>query len=488
MFCEVFFVSKRHRANSTIQFNGSKTDYEYRLTFYIAYVKIAPLYNYKNLFQYLNFSETAGAFYMKVVGIIAEYNPFHRGHEYQIRYAREVLGADYVVVAMSGDFVQRGAPALMEKHLRAEMALLGGADLVLEMPVQTATASAEGFAAGGVSLLDNLGIIDELCFGSECGDTDILTEAARILIKEPPAYRELLQQNLRLGMSFPLARSRALTDFLTRSGSSEMSVQDGHFISPDQTASVLSSPNNILGIEYCKALFRQNSSIQPHAVLRKGSGYHETDFSGVSEDFFPSASGIRRLLADNGNKADFSGLLPDAVFPVFSAPLEKGRWILESALDLPLHYKLLLETEESLHMYSDLSNALIRRILKSRNRYEGFSQFADLLKTRDITRSAICRGLVRIFLDLKEKAPGHIPYARVLGFRKNSAPLLSQIKKNASVPMITKTADASSILDKDGLQIFNKTCEASNLYEMLLCRKTGQPFVHEFQKSPRIIS
>ncbi len=106
---------------------------------------------------------------MKVVGIIAEYNPFHKGHEYQIRYAREILGADYIVVAMSGDFVQRGAPALMRKRLQAEMALLGGADLILEMPVQTATASAEGFAAGGVSLLDGLGVVDELCFGSRCG-------------------------------------------------------------------------------------------------------------------------------------------------------------------------------------------------------------------------------------------------------------------------------------------------------------------------------
>ena len=123
---------------------------------------------------------------MKVVGIIAEYNPFHKGHEYQIRYAREILGADYIVIAMSGDFVQRGAPALMEKHLRAEMALLGGADLILEMPVQTATGSAEGFAAGGVSLLDGLGVVDELCFGSECGDTETLMNIAQILVKALP--------------------------------------------------------------------------------------------------------------------------------------------------------------------------------------------------------------------------------------------------------------------------------------------------------------
>ena len=185
--------------------------------------------------------------------------------------------------------------------------------------------------------------------------------------------------------------------------------------------------------------------------------------------------------------ADLSRLIPSASLPGFLDSLKKGAWLSDSVLDLPLHYKLLLESEETLKMYRELSDALIRRILKSRNQYEGFSQFADLLKTRDITRSAICRGLVRIFLDLKEKAPGHIPYARVLGFRKDSAPLLGQIKKSTSIPMLTKAADASSILNKDGLGIFNQTCEASNLYEMLLCRKTGQPFVHEFQKPPRII-
>ena len=179
---------------------------------------------------------------MKVVGIIAEYNPFHRGHEYQIRYVRETLGADYVIVAMSGDFVQRGAPALMEKYLRAEMAL----------PVQVSTASAEGFAAGGVSLLDGLGCVDELCFGSECGDTEILMETARILVAEPPVYRDFLQKNLRDGMSFPLARSRALTSYVTKSAISDVSFGDGHFIFPEQMDSILSSPNNILGIEYCK--------------------------------------------------------------------------------------------------------------------------------------------------------------------------------------------------------------------------------------------
>lgn len=424
---------------------------------------------------------------MKVVGIIAEYNPFHKGHEYQIRYAREILGADYIVIAMSGDFVQRGAPALMEKHLRAEMALLGGADLILEMPVQTATASAEGFAAGGVSLLDGLGVVDELCFGSECGDTETLMNIAQILVKEPFEYRKLLQQNLRTGMSFPAARSSALIRYMREK---DTSVHNTFGVSSEHIELILSSPNNILGIEYCKALLRLNSRILPYALLRKGSGYHDTDFSLLSDEEFPSASGIRSLMKKSEGtvqSADLSRLIPSASLPGFLDSLKKGAWLSDSALDLPLHYKLLLESEETLKMYPELSDALIRRILKSRNRYEGFSQFADLLKTRDITRSAICRSLVRIFLDQKTKAPGHIPYARVLGFQKSSAPLLSQIKKNSSIPLITKAADASAILDETALRLFNETCAASNLYEMLLCHKTGQPFIHEMKKPLRII-
>ena len=258
---------------------------------------------------------------MKVVGIIAEYNPFHRGHEYQIRYAKETLGADYVVIAMSGDFVQRGAPALMEKHVRAEMALLGGADLVLEMPVQTATASAEGFATGGVSLLDGLGVIDELCFGSECGDTEILMDVAEILVKEPYEYRDLLQQNLRAGMSFPAARSSALIGYIQEKIASGLNTLG---TSSEYIGLVLSSPNNILGIEYCKALLRLNSRIIPHALLRKGSGYHDTDFSLLSDDKFPSASGIRNLMKKSekaGQSADFSRLIPSASISGF---LEHG--------------------------------------------------------------------------------------------------------------------------------------------------------------------
>ena len=186
---------------------------------------------------------------MKTAGIIAEYNPFHKGHEYQIRYTKEKLKADYVIVAMSGDYVQRGTPALISKHTRAEMALRCGADLVLEMPVSISTASAEAFAMGGVSLLDSLGIVDILCFGSESGEISALKELAEILVEEPEEYKKLLKSFLSEGLTFPAARSQALTEYFKNPRNFNGDDFDG-VLTPllNEVTQILNTPNNILGI------------------------------------------------------------------------------------------------------------------------------------------------------------------------------------------------------------------------------------------------
>lgn len=197
---------------------------------------------------------------MKIVGIIAEYNPFHNGHQYHIDQALQKTGADAAIVLMSGDFVQRGAPAIAPKHLRAKAALLGGASLILELPVLFSCGSAELFARGAVSIFNSLGCISYLCFGSECGDIKKLNRLARILSEEPEVYRQLLQDELRKGRPFPQARQTALSAY-TKDPS---------------LAEILSSPNNTLGIEYLKALRYFKSPIQPFAIPREGSGYHDT--------------------------------------------------------------------------------------------------------------------------------------------------------------------------------------------------------------------
>ena len=402
---------------------------------------------------------------MKTAGIIAEYNPFHTGHEYQIKYVKEKLGADFVVIAMSGDFVQRGTPALFSKYVRAEMALKGGADLILELPVSSSTASAELFAKGGVQLLDGIGVTDILCFGSECGDTHILMELAKLLVDEPPEFQAALRLNLKEGMTFPKARSQALTEVLPE---------------PWKYQQVLSSPNNILGIEYCKAILREKSSISPVAIKREGNDYHEKS---LAENIFPSASAIRKAIMDTYNARTLENFLPESCRDVFFQTVSDHNYLLENDLDLIYRYRLLQETEELLCSYLDMSHSLARRILSCRNQYETFTQFANQLKTKDITHTRIQRALLHMLLHI-HNVPEQMPYARVLGFRKSSASLLGEIKKHSRIPLLTKLSDASKVLQENphSLDLLEETTFSSNLYENILAQKKNASCIHEYQK------
>ena len=436
---------------------------------------------------------------MRIAGIIAEYNPFHRGHEYQIRYTKEKLGADYVIIAMSGDYVQRGTPALLPKHTRAEMALRCGADLVLEMPVSVSTASAEAFAMGGVSLLDNLSVVDMLCFGSEAGEISALKELAEILVEEPEEYKILLKSFLSQGLSFPAARSQALTEYFKNPRNFCGDDFDG-VLTPllNEVTQILNTPNNILGIEYCKALLRLNSRIRPVTVRREGMGYHETsvhsetvtDFPSNQKnnsDFFASATAIRNLVTQN--VPDLNALrsqIPEEAFPVLQKSLSSGEFLTESSLDPILSYCLMKENTESLSSYMDVSESLARRIINQQNLLQTFSQSVSVLKTRELTQTRIQRALLHIILNI-HTAPTRIPFARVLGFRKESSELLSQIKRHSQIPLITKLSDVQKLQDQEAERILSETVFASNLYEKLLCIKTGGKFYHESQKQIVIV-
>ena len=437
--------------------------------------------------------------FMKTAGIIAEYNPFHKGHEYQIRYTKEKLKADYVIVAMSGDYVQRGTPALISKHVRAEMALRCGADLVLEIPVSISTASAEAFAMGGVSLLDSLGVVDMLCFGSESGEISALRELAEILVEEPEEYKKLLKSFLSEGLTFPAARSQALTEYFKNPRNFNGDDFDG-VLTPllNEVTQILNTPNNILGIEYCKALLRLNSQIRPVTIRREGMGYHETTVpdgnSTVASpdlqsptDFFASATAIRNLiLRDSPDPDALASQIPGQAFPVFQKAVNSGEFLTENSLDSILSYCLMKENVKSLSSYMDVSEDLARRIINQQNLLLSFSQSVSVLKTRELTQTRIQRALLHIILNI-HTAPTQIPFARVLGFRKESSELLSQIKKHSRIPLITKLADAQKLLDSEGNQILSETVFSSNLYEKLLCLKTGRKFCHQSQKQLIII-
>ena len=437
--------------------------------------------------------------FMKTAGIIAEYNPFHKGHEYQIRYTKEKLKADYVIVSMSGDYVQRGTPALISKHVRAEMALRCGADLVLEMPVSISTASAEAFAMGGVSLLDSLGVVDMLCFGSESGEISALRELAEILVEEPEEYKKLLKSFLSEGLTFPAARSQALTEYFKNPRNFNGDDFDG-VLTPllNEVTQILNTPNNILGIEYCKALLRLNSQIRPVTIRREGMGYHETTVpdgnSTVASpdlqsptDFFASATAIRNLiLRDSPDPDALASQIPGQAFPVFQKAVNSGEFLTENSLDSILSYCLMKENVKSLSSYMDVSEDLARRIINQQNLLLSFSQSVSVLKTRELTQTRIQRALLHIILNI-HTAPTQIPFARVLGFRRESSELLSQIKKHSRIPLITKLADAQKLLDSEGNQILSETVFSSNLYEKLLCLKTGRKFCHQSQKQLIII-
>lgn len=402
---------------------------------------------------------------MQVNGIIAEYNPFHNGHRYHLTETLSRTGADYTIVVMSGDFVQRGAPALLDKHRRAEMALRCGADLVLELPVLYAASSAEYFASGAVALLDKLGVVTHLSFGSECGDTELLRQIAEILVREPPEYTATLKKLLQQGLSYPLARTKALLQ---------------HYPFLDNHREVFSSPNNILGIEYIKALIRRDSAITPAALLRKGSGYHDRQTSGS----YCSALAIRQALCSGHTPPALSQLMPEESAGLLLDFLSSRSPVRANDFSGLLHYKLVLEEAEGYQRYLDVSPDLSDRIRNRLPEYVCFEDFCDLLKTKELTYTRISRCLLHILLNLTKEdmtlgqSLDNAAYARVLGFKRSAAPLLSAIGRASSIPLVTKLADAGQILSPEALQLLSRDILAANIYQTVA--GSGRTPVNEY--------
>ncbi len=396
---------------------------------------------------------------MKIVGLIAEYNPFHNGHQYHIETSKKLTGADAVIVVMSGNFVQRGAPAIMPKHLRAKMALQAGASLVIELPVSYATGTAEQFAYGAVSILNSLGCVDAICFGSECGDISILSKLAEFLCNEPEEYKECLQTYLRSGLSFPLARQHAISDIYPTENYTE----------------VLEQPNNILGIEYIKALYRLKSKIKPYTIQRISSQYHDT---GLQEQF-SSATALRQTIA-NGNFADLYKQIPSNSIAILEDNYQTRYPIYVNDFSLLLKYRLLNETKTSLIEYADVSEELANRICNQLNNFVSYEQFCELLKTKEVTYSRISRALLHILLGIKKTDYTNIQYARVLGFRKADSDVLTIIKSTSTLPQLTRLTLTKDLPDS-AIQMLNQDIYASILYESVVTDKFKTSFINEYE-------
>lgn len=413
---------------------------------------------------------------MHTVGIIAEYNPFHTGHEYHIQAAKEKNGADYAIVVMSPDFVQRGEPAIFDKYTRTQMALLGGADLVIELPVCYASGSAEYFAEGAIAILESLGVIDTLCFGAESDDLSLFQSAAKILSEEPEEYQKTLRTLLTAGKTYPQARSEALSSYVQQNSAFK---------------TFLASPNNILGVEYCRALIKQRSSIAPVPVKRLGSGYHSNSL----EDTFCSATALRNQLTASSNieetTSDIYDYLPKACRKLF---LSASQTTLTSADFLPYLTEKLL-AESSFASILDISSDLSERILNKRFQCIGksYEEVISLLKTKQLTEARIRRALLHLLLDLHTETVEHfrtngtVFYARILGFRRCASPLLHTLKLQSRLPLVVKPAASERILTETAKKMWNQDFYASHLYRSIQAQKYGTSFKTEYEYSPIIL-
>lgn len=403
-----------------------------------------------------------GKITMHVLGVIAEFNPLHTGHEYLIRHLRRETGAEFCVVAMSGDYVQRGEPAFFSKTLRTTAALLSGADLVLELPLSVSTGSAEYFAEGAVSLLDRLGCVTYLGFGSESGDIHTFELAGKLLSGEPESYRSLLLENLKRGANFPKARYEALSAYLT----SQRADQDFSAV-----LSLLSAPNNILGTEYCKALYKLRSPIRPVTLRRLGAGYHE-DLHETS--VHASASGLRKAFLNAQTSDDMEALLqsyvPKDCRSLYLDALQQKQYTVFDDLFLPLYHTLQYTDAASLVRFQDVAPEFAERLLNLFRQCSCLTELCDALKTRNLTAARIRRSLLHILLHLSkdvltaEKEQGLSLYARILGFRREAQPLLSEIGRCTTIPLVSKPADASKTLPPPAFAQFEQTIKASELY------------------------
>lgn len=357
---------------------------------------------------------------MTVCGIVAEYNPFHAGHAHHIAETRRILGADSAVVcAMSGNFVQRGDLAVMEKYARAEAAVRCGADLVLETPLAACLSSAEGFARGAVSLLDALGCVNHLSFGAEQADLALLQQAAALSLRQS----ETLRQGLAAGLPYAAAMQQAV------------SAADA------EAGALLASPNNTLGVEYLRALAAHGSRMQPLAIERKG-GAHDSD---TPADGLPSASYLRGLLAD-GDAAACRPLMPEASFAVLEREIQRGAApVTRSAVDLAILAHLRRLDAAALIPFCSGDEGLAHRLADTVRDNTSFSAVCTAAQTRRYPLARVRRVLLRAWLDLPQSVSPEPQYIRVLAIGRQGRALLRRMKDTCTLPVIIKPVTERSL-------------------------------------------
>lgn len=419
---------------------------------------------------------------MKNIGIIAEYNPFHNGHQYQIQKAKALFPDKKILVIMSGDFVQRGEPAIFNKYIRAKCALYSGADIVFELPCIFATASAEHFACASVLSLAATGVVDTLCFGAENDNYSLFIQIADLLISEPYNYQNLLRKHLKEGLSYPKARAYAVAEYLQNK----------------DCETLLRQPNNILGMEYIKAIRKYQLNMEPCIIKRQGGGYHDLSL----ENPFGSATALRNLI--NGHSTRVSTNIK--AFPHYnSLPAKISDYMPEDSFNLLIGSKYakplflsdfysflqyaLWQQNSDYTKYFEVSNEISNSLLRLSQYPSDIEELISSLSSKNYTNTRIRRALLNILLKntkedmAKAKAAGYISYLRILGFRSPTSYVLRKIKDYGKLPLINKVADADKILSSESYRYFQKDIHISTLYKQVFSNKYGLILPSEYEQS-----
>ena len=387
-----------------------------------------------------------------VLGIVAEYNPFHNGHLYHLLKSKEEAKADSVIAVIGGNFTQRGEPSLLDKWCKAEMALANGADLVIELPVLYSISSAENFADGAIKILNSLKIVDSVSFGTEAENLNKLNIIANTLYKEPKEYKDLLYSFLKDGKSYPKAREQALVKYL----------KDPEY------ASIISSPNNILGIEYLKALKKYSSKINPINLQRVEVGHLSKDYA--SE--FASATAVRNLVYSNRIK-DVKSYIPPASYTILTEELKAGHFVKDiSRYENIIIYNLRNMPVEKIAELPDVSEGLEHLIKKAANSCNTIEEFINIVKTKRYTETRIKRILLYSLLKITKKdmaiSKKTMPYIRVLGCNDKGKFLISKIiSANPRINVITSVKKFEDInMNKNLKTMLDKDILATNVYTL----------------------
>ena len=389
----------------------------------------------------------------KVLGIIAEYNPFHNGHLYHIKKSIEETGASSVICVIAGNLVQRGNTSIVDKWTKTKMALANGVDLVLELPTIYSVSSAENFAEGAIRLLDSLKIVDTISFGMEAKDIASLNNIANVLYTEPKEYTTILEHELRKGVSFPKARENAVMMYLN---------------DIKQYANILTGSNNILAIEYLKAIKKLKSKLNPIGIRREKVLYNDE----IIIDDFASATAIRKMIA-TGQFSDIQKVMPKSSYALLADELRKGHYVLDlSKFQKEIIYNLRKMSVEEIAQLVDVSEGLENAIKNAANSSNNLVDFVNIVKSKRYTQTRIQRILIYALLGITNSKmlafKKAVPYARVLGFNENGKQLISQIaKKNKKVQIVTSV---KKYMDESKNKVLKEMLEtdilATNVYTL----------------------